>query len=124
MGAIIFFSAVKLAPSERQGMIVNSLTASGYFATFFSTTSSTLLIVYRIYHSISQRDNYSKKRFLHIVDVLVQSAAMYALTLLVVAIVDVIFIASREHTTLPMFAVMSYECGAIVYFGSVRTLNV
>ena len=98
--------------------------ASGYFATFFSTTSSTLLIVYRIYHSISQQDNYSKKRFLHVVDVLVQSAAMYALALLVVAIVDIVFIASGERTTLPMFAVTSYECGAIVYFVSVRTLNV
>ena len=49
---------------------------------------------------------------------------MYALALLVVAIVDIVFIASGERTTLPMFAVTSYECGAIVYFVSVRTLNV
>jgi len=105
-------------------MILNSLMASGYFATFFSTISSTLLIVYRIYHSISQQNNYSKKRFLHIVDVLVQSAAMYALAILIVAIVDIVFVASRYHTTLPMFEVTSYECGAIVYFVSVRTLDV
>jgi hypothetical protein len=106
-------------------MIVISLTTSGYFATFFSTISSTLLIVYRIYHSLSQEDNYSKKRFLHIVDVLVQSAAIYALALLVVAIVGIVFIASGSPaTTLPMFAVQSYECSAIFFFISVRNLNV
>jgi hypothetical protein len=105
-------------------MILNSLMASGYFATFFSTISSTLLIVYRIYYSLSQQDNYSKEKFLHIVDVLVQSAAMYALALLVLAIVDIICIAFGERTPLPLFAVTSYGCGAIVYFVSVRTLNV
>ena len=115
---------VKLAPSERQAMILNSLMTSGYFATFFSTISSTLLIVYRIYHSLSQQENYSKEIFLHIVDALVQSAAMYALVLLLSAIVNIVFIASGKNTTLPMFAVTCYGSGAIVYFVSVRALNV
>jgi len=61
------------------------------------------------------------------VDVLVQSAAMYALALLVLAIVEIVeivLIASGGRNILPMFAAMSYEGGAIVYFVSVRTLNV
>jgi hypothetical protein len=102
---------------------VNSLSASGYFVTFSSTISSTFLIVYRIYHSLSQQDNCSKKRFLCIVDVLVQSAAMYALTLLVMAIEDIIFITSGERFNLPMFALSNYSA-AIVIFVSVCTLNV
>jgi hypothetical protein len=114
---------VKFAPSDRQAIIMDSLMASGYFATFFSTISSTLLIVYRIYHSLSQQDNYSKRRFLHIVDVLIQSASIYVLALLVVAIDDIAFIVSGQHFTLPMFAVTNYG-GAIAIFASVRTLNV
>jgi hypothetical protein len=55
-------------------------------------------------------------------DVLVQSAAIYALALLVVAIVDV-FNTSGQAATLPMYEVMSYGL-AIFYFVSVRTLNV
>jgi peptidoglycan biosynthesis protein MviN/MurJ (putative lipid II flippase) len=101
---------------------MNILVAAGNLATFSSTISSTLLIVYQIYHSLSQQNDYSKRRFLHIVDVLVQSAVMYALALLVVAIVEV-FITSGQGVTLPMFVAISYGA-AIVYFVSVRTLNV
>ncbi len=103
-------------------MILNELIASGYFSSFASTISSTLLIVYRIYNSLSNQDNHSKKRYLHIVDVLVQSAAVYSLALMVAAIAAVVLVTSRDVVTLPMFGVLNYESSAILFFVSVRTL--
>ena len=104
-------------------MILNDLIASGYFSSFACTISSTLLIVYRIYNFIPEQNNHSKKRFLHIVDVLVQSAAMYSLALMVSAIAGVVLVASGDKPTLSMFAVLNYECSAILFFVSVRTFG-
>ena len=61
---------------------------------------------------------------MHIVDVLVQSAAAYALALLVAAIVTVILSASGDNPTVSMFAVVNYESGTILTFVSVRTFGV
>ena len=106
-------------------MIVNDLIASGLFSSFACTISSTLLIVYRIYNSLSNhRDNHSKKRFVHIVDVLVQSAAAYSLTLIVAAIAGVVQATSGGNGTLSMLALLSYEGNALLYFVSVRTFGV
>jgi len=124
MGFIIFYSAVELTPSLTQGMILNDLIASGYFSSFCSTISSTLLIVYRIYNSLPNHNNRSKKRFLHIVDVLIQSAALYSLALMVAAIAAVVLVASGDKPTLSMFAVLNYECSALLFFVSVRTFGV
>ena len=115
---------VKLNPSIQQSMILDDLLASGYFSSFACTISSTLLIVYQIYNSLLNRDNHSKKRFIHIVDVLVQSAAVYSLTLLVAAIVLVVLATSRDNATLSVVAVQDYEGGAILIFVSVRTFGV
>ena len=105
-------------------MILNDLLASGYFSSFACTISSTLLIVHRIYSSLSNQDGHSKKRFIHIVDVLVQSAAAYSLALMVAAIVYVVFATSGDNVTVSMFSVISYEGDAIVCFVSVRTFGV
>ena len=105
-------------------MILNDLIASGYFSSFSCTISSTLLIVYRIYNFVSDQDNHSKKRFMHIVDVLVQSAAAYSLALMAAAIAGVVLITSRDKPTLSMFAVLNYECSAILFFVSVRIFDV
>ena len=104
-------------------MILNSLVASGTFLSLFCTISSTLLIVYRIYNSVSNQDNHSKKRYLHIVDVLVQSAAVYSLVLLAAAITTVILVTSEDDVTLSMYAVQSYVTSTILYFVSVRTFG-
>ena len=124
MSWIIFDSVVKLTPSIRQAMIMNDLIASSFFLSFSCTISSTLLIVYRIYDSLSNQDNHSKKRFIHIVDALVQSAAAYALALLVAAIAVVVLVTSKDNPTLSMNAVLNYEGNAILYFVSVRTFSV
>ena len=106
-------------------MIMNDLVASGYFSSFACTISSTLLIVYRIYNSVSNRDNHSKKRFIHIADALVQSAAVYSLILLVAAIAGLVYVTSEgSKATLSMYGVLDYESGAILTFVSVRTFGV
>ena len=115
---------VKLTPSIGQDIILDDLLALCYFSSFACTISSTLLIVYRIYNSLSNRDSHSKKRFIHIVDVLVQSATVYSLALLVVAIVNVVLATSREIATVSMFAVLSYEGNAILIFVTVCTFGV
>ena len=102
-------------------MIMYDLLASGYFSSFACTISSTLLIMYQTYNSLSNWDSHSKKRFIHIVDVLVQSATAYSLTLMVAAIVYVVLATSRDTVTVSIFAVISYEGDAIVCFVSVRT---
>ena len=107
-----------------QAIILNDLFASGYFLSFACTISSTLLTVYRIYNSVSIRDKHYKKRFMHIVDVLVQSAAVYSLALMVAAIALVVLVTSRDIPTVSMVAVQSYETAAILYFVSVRTFGV
>ena len=61
---------------------------------------------------------------MHIVDVLVQSAAVYSLTLLVAVIALVVLITSRDYPTLSMFAVLGYESDSILFFVSVRTFGV
>jgi len=105
-------------------MVVNDLIAAGYFSSFACTISSTLLIMYRIYNYLSRQDPYSKKRFLHIVDVLVQSAAVYSLALLTSAIAGVVLVTSGNRPTLSMFAVINYESSAILFFVSVRIFGV
>ena len=101
-------------------MILNDLFGSGLFSSFSCTISSTLLIVYRIYNSLSRdTSNHSKKRFMHVVDVLVQSAAAYSIAILITAIVDLFPSPGSDTMTLSMFAVLNYECAAILYFVSV-----
>ena len=101
-------------------MILNDLIASGYFSSFSSTISSTLLIVYQIYNALSNHDNHYKKKIMHIVDVLVQSAAAYALVLMIAAIAVAVLVTTKDKPTLSMFAVLNYELSAILFFVSVR----
>ena len=103
---------------------MNDFIASGYFLSFACTISTTLIIVYRIYNSISNQEHHSKKRFIHIVDVLVQSAAVYSLTLMVAAIVAVVLATARDIATVSMYAVLNYEGTAILAFVSVCTFGV
>ena len=124
MSWIIFDSVVKLIPSIRQATIMNDLIAASFFLSFSCTISSTLLIVYRIYDSLSNQNNHSKKRFIHIVDALVQSTAAYALALLVAAIALVILATSKDSPTLSINTVLTYEGISILFFVSVRTFGI
>ena len=121
---IIFLSAVIPTSSTRQDIILDDLLASGYFLSFACTISSTLLIVYRIYNSLSGQDNHSKKRFVHIVDALVQSATAYSLALMVAAIANVVLVTSRNIVSVPLYVVLSYEGASILFFVSVHTFGV
>ena len=64
---------------------------------------------------------------MHIVDVLVQSAAAYALALLVAAIVTVLATSTDNPSpsvAVSIYAVLSYEGTTILTFVSVRTFGV
>ena len=128
MSFIICYSVFKLTPSNKShSLILADLLASGYFSSFACTISATLLTVYRIYNSTSNRDNHSKKRFIRIVDVLVQSAAAYCLALMVTAIAAVVLVTSstsRDIATVSLYTVLNYKAGAILPFVSVRTFGV
>ena len=60
---------------------------------------------------------------MHIVDVVVQSAAAYSLTLMVAAIMAAFLAASRDVATVAMYAVMNYEGNSILFFVSVHTFG-
>ena len=64
---------------------------------------------------------------MRIVDVLVQSAAAYALALMVAAIATIFLVTSEYMTTGPvnlsLFEVLNYESTAILPFVSVRTFG-
>jgi hypothetical protein len=123
-GYFIFYFAIKYTPSHEQVTIMYDLAASGYISSFCSTISSTLLIVYRIHNSLSNQDNRSKKRFRHIVDVLVQSATLYSLALMVPAIGLIVPIACGNKFTLSTFAMETYGATPILFFVSVHPFGV
>ena len=61
---------------------------------------------------------------MHIVDVLVQSATAYSLALMVAAIATVVLVTSGDNYSVSLYAVVSYEGVAILYFVSVRTFGI
>ena len=61
---------------------------------------------------------------MRIVDVLIQSAAAYALALMIAAIALVVLVTSKNNPPLSLFAVGSYEGTTILYFISVCTFGV
>ena len=104
--------------------MLNCLLLSAFFSSFAATISSTILIVYRIYNSLSKQDTHSKKKFLHIVDVLVQSAAVYSLAILVSLIAGALLVTFGDQPTLSLFAMLNFESRAILFFVSVRIFGV
>lgn len=66
------------------------MTSAAFFVTFVCTLASTCLIAYRIYPIFSHDSLTSRGRFKKILDILIQSAAIYALAMLVQAIAFVI----------------------------------
>ncbi|KDR71336.1 hypothetical protein GALMADRAFT_144025 [Galerina marginata CBS 339.88] len=58
-----------------------------FFTSLASSLLSTLLIAFRI-HSFSKQNGRSKRRFSHIIEIVVQSAAVYSLALLIVGVAN------------------------------------
>ncbi|PPQ73194.1 hypothetical protein CVT26_014799 [Gymnopilus dilepis] len=84
---IILVSSVRLHPTAKQGALLNNLIAASFFITCATTLITTILISYRIYSmSRSILPKNSRMRFDHIVDILIQSAAVYTLSAIAFAI--------------------------------------
>lgn len=95
-------SVEHLTPSPPQARVLNELISAALFTTFACTLSTTLLIIYRLY-PIANRDrgiNTSAQRFKHIVDILIQSAALYSLAALAYAISSVLPLDNTQNTAL------------------------
>jgi len=86
---MIIISCLKQqAISNEEAIVLNQLMAAAYLISFGCTLATTSLIAYRIYPIFSHNSllAQSRGRFKRILDILVQSAAVYALELLVQAI--------------------------------------
>lgn len=68
---------------------LNAVTSAAYFLSFGTTLVTTVLIAYRIY-SVSKQQGVSSKRLKHIMDIVVQSGAVYALSQLTAALAGVV----------------------------------
>lgn len=88
---IVIASLNNLNPSPSQGDILNKLIGASLFMTFAGTLVTPILIAYRIHHvfghSILQG---TRSRFKHVVEILVQSTAVYSLAVLAYAVLNVI----------------------------------
>ncbi|KAF8886624.1 hypothetical protein CPB84DRAFT_1964531 [Gymnopilus junonius] len=73
-------------------IILNRLIAAGLFLTLGTSVITTLLISYRIYSVAGSKDAFpgSRRRFKHIVEILVESAAAYSAATIMLAIVSVL----------------------------------
>ncbi|PPQ97710.1 hypothetical protein CVT26_001899 [Gymnopilus dilepis] len=71
--------------SARQSHIINSLLSATLFTSTSTSIITTLLIMYRI-HSVTQMNVSSGRQFRHILDIVVQSSALYSFSLLVYGI--------------------------------------
>ncbi|KDR71341.1 hypothetical protein GALMADRAFT_144028 [Galerina marginata CBS 339.88] len=78
---------VSLGPSKTtaQGLVANRLLPAVLFLSTAISLSTTILIVFRFY-SIGKQHGDSVRRFRHILDIIVQSSAIYSLTSLIGAI--------------------------------------
>ncbi|KAF9476769.1 hypothetical protein BDN70DRAFT_934790 [Pholiota conissans] len=79
--------SVVVVPQSDQAAaaIMDHVATAGYIITAFTTLVCTILISYRI-HSFSKLQAFSTRRFKHIADIVIQSGAVYSLSLIVCGI--------------------------------------
>ncbi|PPQ86785.1 hypothetical protein CVT25_012390 [Psilocybe cyanescens] len=87
--SIIYFLIVDSDPSQHEIDTSNDIQSGVFFASFATSLSTTVLIAHRIYTS-SRNINGAKKRFIRIIEIIIQSAAVYSAVLLITAISDAI----------------------------------
>ncbi|KDR71364.1 hypothetical protein GALMADRAFT_254141 [Galerina marginata CBS 339.88] len=68
----------------REGVTIQSAL---FFTSLSSSLLATLLIAFRI-HSVSKQNGGSKRRFRHIIEIVIQSAAVYSLALLILGVAN------------------------------------
>ncbi|KAF8880596.1 hypothetical protein CPB84DRAFT_1792461 [Gymnopilus junonius] len=87
LAQIIYSGVVHIKPNEKQASDLNILLAVANFITIATTVLSTLLIAYRI-HTVTRKQvihRGSIAQFNHILEILVQSSAAYALATIALA---------------------------------------
>ena len=91
LAVIVIAPVAHFQPSPSQTHTLNALIGSSLFVTSAATITSTLLIAYRI-HATSKHNvlKSSRSRFNHIVEILAESAAAYAVASLALAIESII----------------------------------
>ncbi|KAF8878370.1 hypothetical protein CPB84DRAFT_1751914 [Gymnopilus junonius] len=101
LSVITIACAKKLNPSPAQRKVLDTLLVSSFAVNFFTTLVTTLLISYRIrsgfMRSMSRK---SMVRFKHIVDILIQSAVIYTLSALALAISLMLTAGKTSHYVL------------------------
>ncbi|KDR71346.1 hypothetical protein GALMADRAFT_144032 [Galerina marginata CBS 339.88] len=70
-------------------VLVDTIQSALFFTSLSSSLLATLLIAFRI-HSVSKQGGGPKRRFGHIIEIVVQSAALYSLALLILGIAGTI----------------------------------
>ncbi|PPQ84160.1 hypothetical protein CVT25_002026 [Psilocybe cyanescens] len=86
LSSIIFIVAIRGQPlDDHQITVINDLQSSGFYISFGTTLTTTVLIAYRIY-SVSRDINDSRSRFTHIIEVIIQSALVYSIVVLIAGI--------------------------------------
>ncbi|KAF8186757.1 hypothetical protein BJ912DRAFT_451579 [Pholiota molesta] len=92
-----------LVPSGSVATENNDLLAAVLFISFGTTLVTTVLIAYRIY-SVSKQQLPSSRRFNHIIDLVVQSGAIYSLSQLAYAITSILTESNAINTRIIAFA--------------------
>ena len=104
--------------SNRLKHIVNGLFSAAFLTTFLTTLLTTLLIIYRI-HSVSRQSDAlsqpSSRSFRHVLNLVLQSSAVYCIPVLFTAILQVI--PQNDSNVWTLFCIESY-------LGSVFSLSV
>jgi hypothetical protein len=109
----------KLKPTTAESNILDELLSAALFITFGTTVVTTILIAYRIYSVVRQDgvDN-SKRRFVHVLEVLIQSSAAYSLASFVNAVSGIIPFNGAVTNSMPLIA-LQYYMGPIFCFAAV-----
>ncbi|KAF9562352.1 hypothetical protein CPC08DRAFT_706728 [Agrocybe pediades] len=93
--------------SDSRTQLMNVLTAALFFMSALTSLISTYLIAYRIYVA-SRLTGASKRRFMDVIDIVVQSSAVYTLSVLAVATYAVIPFQDSDSATIAIDTVVNY----------------
>ncbi|KAF9562351.1 hypothetical protein CPC08DRAFT_706726 [Agrocybe pediades] len=93
--------------SDAHGNLMNGLSSAFFFTSALTSLIATYLIAYRIYVT-SQFTGTSKRRFKNVIDIVVQSSAVYTLSILAMAIYDVIPFSNSDSGTIALDLAVDY----------------
>ncbi|KAF4610637.1 hypothetical protein D9613_007330 [Agrocybe pediades] len=108
-------------------VLVNALSAALFFTSALTSLVSSLLIAYRIYavSQLTPGGASSKRRFMNVIDIVVQSSAIYTLSVLAIGIYNAIPFPASTSAEVAVDMVVDYVGSpALVLIGMMPTLMV